>query len=72
MVYDGSNWIVLDPSTGSNRYALALGLNYLLMPGVNLKGEYRYDRSSNNVFKNADENYVRDNHVLAVSTVVSF
>jgi hypothetical protein len=72
MVYDGANWVVLDPSTGSNRYALALGLNYLLMPGVNLKGEYRYDRSSNNVFKNADENYVRDNHVLAVSTVVSF
>jgi opacity protein-like surface antigen len=72
MVYDGTNWVVLDSSTGSNRYALAMGLNYLLMPGVNLKGEYRYDRSSANVFKNADENYVRDNHVLAVSTVVSF
>ena len=72
MVHDGVNWVVLDPASGSNRYALALGLNYVLMPGVNLKGEYRYDRSSGNVFQNADGQYLRDNHVLAVSTVVSF
>ncbi|WP_317203263.1 DUF3138 family protein [Janthinobacterium sp.] len=72
MVYDGANWVVLDPGTGSNRLALSLGLNYALMPGVNLKGEYRYDRASANVFQTSDGDYRRDNHVLGVSTVVSF
>lgn len=72
MVFDGAGWVVADPSQGSNRYALALGLNYALMPGVNVKAEYRYDRSSANVFLNADADYRRDNHVLGVSTVVSF
>lgn len=72
MVFDGLNWVVADPSQGSNRYALSLGLNYALLPGVNVKGEYRYDRSSSRVFKTADDDYRRDNHVLGVSTVVSF
>ncbi|PHV04821.1 hypothetical protein CSQ96_23760 [Janthinobacterium sp. BJB412] len=72
MVFDGANWVVADPSVGSNRYALSLGVNYALMPGVNVKGEYRYDRSSAKVFKTSDDEYRRDNHVLGVSTVVSF
>ncbi len=72
MVFDGATWLVEDPSRGTNRIALSLGLNYALMPGVNLKGEYRYDRSSGNVFLNADGNYVRNNHVLGFSTVISF
>ncbi|MEC5161600.1 MULTISPECIES: DUF3138 family protein [unclassified Janthinobacterium] len=72
MVFDGTGWVLADPSEGSNRYALSLGLNYALMPGVSLKGEYRYDRSSSNVFKTSDEQYRRDNHVVGVSTVVSF
>lgn len=72
MGFDGVNWVVLDPASGSKRYALSLGLNYALMPGVNLKGEYRYDRASGKVFKTADEEYRRDNHVLGVSTVLSF
>jgi hypothetical protein len=72
MVFDGTDWVVADPSKGSNRSALSLGLNYALMPGVNLKGEYRYDRSSGNVFKTSDDQYKRDNHVIGVSTVVSF
>lgn len=72
MVFDGANWVVADPSVGSNRYALSLGVNYALMPGVNVKGEYRYDRSSANVFKTADDQYRRDNHVFGVSTVVAF
>ncbi len=42
------------------------------MPGVNLKGEYRYDRSTGNVFKTADDQYRRDNHVFGVSTLISF
>jgi hypothetical protein len=72
MVFDGSDWVVADPSVGSNRYALSLGINYALAPGVNVKGEYRYDRSSANVFKTSDDQYRRDNHVVGVSTVVSF
>lgn len=72
MVFDGIEWLVADPTKGTNRSALSLGLNYALMPGVNLKGEYRYDRSSGNVFKTSDEQYKRDNHVIGVSTVVSF
>ena len=72
MVFDGTTWLVEDPSRGSNRYAFSLGLNYALMPGVNLKGEYRYDRSSGSVFQNAVGDYLRDNHVLGFSTVISF
>ncbi|MET3134278.1 opacity protein-like surface antigen [Oxalobacteraceae bacterium GrIS 1.11] len=72
MVFDGANWVVLDPTSGSNRYALSLGLNYALMPGVNVKGEYRYDRSSANVFQTSDGQYRRDNHVVGVSTILSF
>ncbi len=72
MFFDGANWVVLDPTRGTNRSALSLGLNYALMPGVNVKGEYRYDRSTGNVFKTSDDQYRKDNHVLGVSTVVSF
>ena len=72
MVFDGTDWVVADPSKGTNRSALSLGLSYPLMPNVTLKGEYRYDRSSGNVFKTSDDQYRRDNHVIGVSTVVSF
>lgn len=72
MTFDGTDWLVADPSTGTNRSALSLGVNYALMPGVSLKGEYRYDRSTGKVFKNADDQYRRDNQLLGVSTVVSF
>lgn len=72
MVFDGSQWLVDDPSRGSNRSALALGLNYALLPGVNLKAEVRYDRSSARVFKDADAQYRRDNQVIVLSTVLSF
>ena len=72
LVFDGSKWVVLDPNQGSNRYALSLGLNYALRTGVNLKAEYRYDRSTSNTFLDADGNYRRDNHVLGFSSVLSF
>ena len=72
MVFDGAGWVVADPAAGSNRSALSLGLQYALMPGVNVKGELRYDRASANVFQNADGQYLRDNQVIGVSTVVSF
>lgn len=72
MQWDGSDWVVQDPSRGSQRSALSLGLNYALLPGVSLKGEVRYDRSSAKVFKDADAQYRRDNQVIALSTVLSF
>lgn len=72
IMFDGANWVVADPAAGSNRGALSLGLHYALMPGVNVKGELRYDRASANVFQNADGQYLRYNQVIGVSTVVSF
>jgi hypothetical protein len=42
------------------------------MPGVNLKGEYRYDRSTGKVFSTADSQYRSSNQLFGVSTVVSF
>lgn len=72
MVFDGTNWVVADPGKGSNRSALSLGLNYALMPGVSLKAEYRYDRSSADVFITDDGAYRRDNHLLGFSTLLSF
>ena len=72
MVFDGADWVVADPTRGTNRAEVSLGLNYGIAPGVSLKGELRYDRSSGNVFKEADGQYRRDNHVIAISTVVSF
>jgi hypothetical protein len=72
MTFNGSDWIVADPSHGSNRSALALGINYTLMPGAILKGEYRYDYSTGKVFKTSDAQYTHDNHIFAVSTVLSF
>jgi Protein of unknown function (DUF3138) len=72
MVFDGTSWVVADPGKGSNRYALSLGLNYALRTGVNLKMEYRYDRSSSNTFLDSKGGYRRDNHVLGFSSVLSF
>lgn len=72
MGLSGDDWVVIDPTRGANRAALSLGAQYLLMPGVSFKGEYRYDRATARVFKTSDDQYRRDNHVIGVSTVVSF
>jgi opacity protein-like surface antigen len=69
---NGVDWLVADAARGTNRGALSLGANYALMRGVSVKGEYRYDRSTGRVFKTSDDEYRRDNHVVGVSTVVSF
>lgn len=72
MFYTGEQWVVQDPGRGANRAALSLGWQYALLSGVSVKGEYRYDRSTGKVFKTSDGQYLRDNHVVGVSTVVSF
>jgi len=38
---------------GANRYAIAVGVNYLLTPNATLKTEYRYDGASQPVFFDA-------------------
>lgn len=72
MLFNGESWIVQDPTRGTNRSALALGLNYALLPGVNLRAEYRYDRSTGKVFKTSDSEYRRDNQIFGMSTILSF
>jgi hypothetical protein len=65
-----------DPSQGSNRYALALGLNYRVNENSTFKVEYRLDGANQSVF--AQQNgatvtgYKKTNHLLGASMVVSF
>lgn len=59
--------------TGANRYALAVGVNYLLTANTTVKTEYRIDRASQPVFLNArDGSYGKSNQLLGASVVVSF
>jgi hypothetical protein len=58
---------------GANRYALAVGVNYLLTPNTTLKAEYRLDRASLPVFFDVkDGTYRKSNSLLGASVVVSF
>lgn len=72
MVWRGGQWVVFDPTRGANRGTFALGTQYLLVPGVSVKGEYRYDYATARTFRTLDGQYRRDNQVIGVSTVVSF
>ncbi len=72
---EGNNgqWEVADANKGSNRYALALGMNYLLNQFTTIKAEYRYDGSNNRVFQYVgDGSYRKNNHTFGISTVVTF
>jgi opacity protein-like surface antigen len=58
---------------GANRYAVSLGLSYLLDPSVILKAEYRYDQASKPVFEYAKDGlFKKSNQLLGASVVVSF
>ncbi|NHZ44638.1 DUF3138 family protein [Massilia aquatica] len=72
MLFRAGEWFVLDPTRGANRGTLSVGTQYLLVPGVSVKGEYRYDYATARTFKTLDGQYRRDNQVIGVSTVVSF
>lgn len=72
MVWRNGQWFVLDPGSGANRGTLSVGTQYLLVPGVSVKGEYRYDYATARTFRTFNGNYRRDNQVIGVSTVVSF
>ena len=58
---------------GANRYALAVGVNYLLTANATLKAEYRLDRATQPVFYDVkSDSYRKSNSLLGASVVVSF
>jgi opacity protein-like surface antigen len=58
---------------GANRYALAVGVNYLLTPNTTIKTEYRFDAATQPVFLDTrDGSYRKNNQLLGASVVVSF
>jgi hypothetical protein len=59
-------------SEGANKYALSVGVNYLLDKYVMLKAEYRYDWASQPVFLYVDDNVYRKNTSLFGASVVVF
>lgn len=63
----------LDCSKGANRWALALGFNYLFNSNTTIKAEYRLDQADLPVFFDVGSgNYTKTNHLLGTSVVVSF
>lgn len=62
-----------DPEKGANRYALTLGMSYLLNLNTVLKAEYRLDRANLPVFLDVSSgSYKKANHLLGASVIVSF
>jgi len=58
---------------GANRYALSLGLRYLLNEHTTLKAEYRFDGATERVFYDVRSgNFLKRNHLLGASVVVAF
>jgi Protein of unknown function (DUF3138) len=58
---------------GANRYALAVGMNYLFNPFTTFKAEYRYDWSNLDVFQYvSDGSFRKNNSMLGASVVLSF
>lgn len=75
MVQDAETgaWGVGDPNKGANRYALAVGVNYLLTPNTSIKTEYRMDWATQPVFLDVkDGSFRKNNQLLGASVVVSF
>ncbi len=71
--FDANGDFAKGEATGSNRYALSLGLNYLYDESTIMKFEFRHDGASQpvfEVFKNGS--YSKRNHLLGASVVVSF
>lgn len=72
---DGTT-VVKGESVGSNRYAVAFGLNYLYDESTILKLEYRFDGASQPVFGEYRAGrllgYRKTNNLLGASVVVSF
>jgi hypothetical protein len=59
--------------TGTNRYALSLGMSYRMDENTTFKAEYRLDGANQPVFSNAaGTSFAKTNHLLGASMVVSF
>lgn len=59
--------------TGSNRYALSVGMNYRVDENATFKLEYRYDGASQAVFEQVKSGgFKKSNHLFGASMVVSF
>ena len=63
---------VIDPNRGTNRSALAFGLNYAINPSTQWKTELRIDRSSGYNFQNAQGEFKKSNILFGTAVVVSF
>lgn len=60
-------------STGTNRYALTFGSNYLFDENTTFKLEYRVDGADQPVFQQVkDGTFKKTNHLFGVSAVVTF
>lgn len=60
-------------SRGANRYALSLGMKYLLNEHTTLKAEYRLDGATERVFYDVGSGtYKKTNQLLGASVVVAF
>ena len=58
---------------GANRYALAIGANYLLNANTTIKAEYRLDRATQPVFLDVkSDSYRKSNQLLGASVIVSY
>ena len=59
--------------TGSNRYALSMGISYRVDENSTFKLEYRFDNASQPVFANPENGrFSKTNQLLGASMVVSF
>jgi hypothetical protein len=75
MMWDetSGSFVPEDPSMGTKRYAVTLGMNYSLNPTTLIKAEVRADGSNGYVFYNAkDGSYSNRNYLLGTSVVMSF
>lgn len=70
---DNATGLIANPNKGANRYAITLGLNYILAPNTTLKFEARRDGSSQNTFYDVDsQTYKKNNLLFGTSAVISF
>lgn len=62
-----------DPEKGANRFAVSAGFGYAFNANTVFHFEYRYDAATQAAFAKAKgDTFVKDNHLLATSVVVSF
>jgi hypothetical protein len=67
-----SSGAVIDPTVGTNRSALSLGINYAINPSTLFKTEVRFDQSSGYNFVGTDGLPTKSNTTVGAAVVVSF